>query len=502
MTMPDNKSSTGELPMTSDEEPKRAVFVRRPTYHGRLSPSGRSQSGFASWATARPLGAWPRGNISRWRPWSRSRCSSSYCTACGNANLRVPMAYDGDGVVFQTWCKALVDHGWYLHIPNLGTLLTHGRVIGRLPRTAETCNFLIIKFFALFTSDAQLVVNLFTLSTYVLTTVTALLVLRHFHIAYPPALACSLLYSFLPYHFKRASCHHLLACYQIVPLSIMLALWVYSGRLPWSAKQDSAAETVEGPPVRVRWLWAMVICVLQASSGVYYAFFAAYFLTIAGLAASVRAAAIQPLLASAVLMSLTSGVLLATFAPTFIYWREHGKNDIAQRDPAEAELYGFKLTSLLLPIPGHRIAKAAEVRANYDQITLNRNENTWSAQGILANIGFVVLLGLLLHRKPIPRLLEGLSVLTIFGVLFGTMGGLGMLFNLLVTPQIRSQNRISIFLSFCCLACLAFLLQLGWARWATSRKRKLLLTGMPWPAWSCLVSGISSRASTDRITPV
>ncbi len=33
---------------------------------------------------------------------------------------------------------------------------------------AETCNFLIVKFFALFTHDAQLVVNLFTLSTYVI----------------------------------------------------------------------------------------------------------------------------------------------------------------------------------------------------------------------------------------------------------------------------------------------------------------------------------------------
>ncbi len=96
----------------------------------------------------------------------------------------------------------------------------------------------------------------------------------------------------------------------------------------------------------------------------------------------------------------------------------------------------------------------------------------------MANIGFVCCLGLLLHRKPMPRMLEGMSVFNIFGVLFATMGGLGMLFNLLVSPQIRSQNRISIFISFCCLACLAFLLQLGWTRWATSPRRRLLMTGM------------------------
>ena len=67
--------------------------------------------------------------------------------------------------------------------------------------------------------------------------------------------------------------------------------------------------------------------------------------------------------------------------------------------------------------------RAAELRANYDKITLNRNENTWSSQGVLANLGLVVLLGLLLHRKPVPRLLEGLSVLNIFGILLATTGG-------------------------------------------------------------------------------
>ena len=54
--------------------------------------------------------------------------------------------------------------------------------------------------------------------------------LRNFGIAYPPALACALLYSLLPYHFAHLDLgHYFLGCYQIVPLSILLALWLYCG---------------------------------------------------------------------------------------------------------------------------------------------------------------------------------------------------------------------------------------------------------------------------------
>ena len=46
-------------------------------------------------------------------------------------------------------------------------------------------------------------------------------------------------------------------------------------------------------------------------------------------------------------------------------------------------------------------------------------------KGLAANVGLLVLLGLLIYRKPVSRLLEGLSMLNIFGILLATTGGLG-----------------------------------------------------------------------------
>ena len=154
--------------------------------------------------------------------------------------LKLPFSYDGgDTMLIQSWCKSVIDHGWYLHNPSLGA--PYGQSMEDFPQ-ADSLNYLIVKFFALFSHHPALVVNLFCLSTYVLTTLSALTVLRYFGVAYPPALACSLLYSFLPYHFARLNGHHFLACYQVVPLSVMLALWLYLGRLPWPLAHKAEAD--------------------------------------------------------------------------------------------------------------------------------------------------------------------------------------------------------------------------------------------------------------------
>ncbi len=409
-----------------------------------------------------------------------------YCLWRGS--LWLPISYDmGDTMLIQTWCKSVVDHGWYLHNPNLGA--PHGQFMEDFPQ-ADSLNYLIVKFFGLFSHHPGLVINLFSLSTYVLTTWSALAVMRHFRIAYPPALAAALLYSLLPYHFARLNGHHFLACYQVVPLSVMLALWLYLGRLPWPSrkaaddggstgnKYDNEDQAAAGSPL-LRWSVAIVVCLMQGSAGVYYAFFAEYFLLVGGLAASLQQKKLQPLLAGGVLFMVTLGAFVGNMAPSLVYWKEHGKNPtVASRVPKETEVYGFKMAALMLPIPGHRATFLANLRQRYEEETAIRSESTWSAQGLVANVGFVVLLGLLLYRKPASRLLEALSVFNVFGILFATIGGFGMLFSLLISPQIRSQNRISVFLSFFSLCCVAILLQALWSRVATTRRRQHLVNGL------------------------
>ncbi len=414
-----------------------------------------------------------------------------YCVT--HLGLKLPYSYDGgDTMLIQAWCKSVIDHGWHLHNANLGA--PDIQYMEDFPQ-CDALNYLVVKFFALFSHNPAVVINLFSFSSYVLVTLSALLTLRCFKIAYPVALVCSLLYSFLPYHFGRLNGHHFLAFYQVVPLSVLLVMWIYLGRLPWRAKhQDDHDEA--GGSLPWRWTAAVVIALLQSSAGVYYAFFAMYFLVVAGVAAALQRRKWQPLLATVLLVTLTFSGVMGNLAPSFFYWKAHGRNTtVGTRVPAETEYYGFKLSAMLLPIPGHRAAPLADLRDGYEKQTPIRSESTWSSQGIVANIGFLVLLGLLLYRRPTSRLLEGLSVLNVFGILFATVGGLGMIFSLLITPQIRSQNRISVYLSFFSIICVAVLLQALWNRFATTTSANGHLMDA-WPVCAFLACGIKIRSAS------
>lgn len=395
-------------------------------------------------------------------------------------DVHVPLSYSGDSILFESWCKAVVEQGWHLHNPSLGA--PYGQTLYDFPQ-ADALNFAFFKAFGLFSRDSQLAIHLFSLATYVATTLAALCVLRCFGIGYPPALASAILYSLLPYHFARLDCgHHLLACYYVVPFSVLLAMWLYLGRLGGDRNGNAEcgmlnAELLARPGVL--WGLALLISAAQGAAGVYYAFFGVYFVAIGGLAAAFERRSWRPVWAGALCVLVTLVSVGANVAPSLLYWRAHGTNpSVAARPVTDSELYGLRLTATLLPVIEHRIKPLDRLRQRYEEETFAYNESASSAQGLVANIGLIVLLGLLLYRRPVSDVLAGLSILNVFGILLGTVGGLGALFSLLVAAQIRSQNRISVFLSFYSLACVAVLLAAAWQRLATTRWRQHLPNGL------------------------
>ncbi len=228
-----------------------------------------------------------------------------------------------------------------------------------------------------------------------------------------------------------------------------------------------------------RWAGAVTIGVLQASSGIYYAFFAEYFLVVAAVAATLQRRSVRPLAVAGLLSLVTLIGLGVNVAPTLRALREEGRNPVvANRPLCDSEGYSLKLSAMLLPIPGHRIGPLCALRNWYDRETIAANESSWAALGLVASVGTVLLLGVVLLRRHAPPLIDALAVLNIFGILLGTTSGLGMLFSLLVTPQIRCQNRVSVYLAFFSLACVALLLQSMWDRVLTTGRGEHLKRGL------------------------
>ncbi|MDQ2921683.1 MAG: hypothetical protein M3R52_08775 [Acidobacteriota bacterium] len=396
------------------------------------------------------------------------------------ADPRTPFEYGGDALFYGMVIKGIVDNGWYLRNNLIG--MPGGSELFYFPM-ADNLHFLLIKLFSLFTSDYALILNFYFLLTFPLTTISALYVFRHFKISYLIAVLGSLLYTFLPYHFLRNQ-HHLVAVYYIVPLMVMVLLWVFSGRL----LENSGDDNKSGGRLNLRskrFIASIIICLLIASGCLgYYAFFGCFFLLVAGVAAALYWKSVRHLTVSLILVAVVFSGFVINLVPNMIYIRRQGESRTVERNTGEAEAYGLKITQLLLPIDGHRIPALARLKEKYNSAAPMVNENRTSTLGVVGSIGFLTLLGWLLFRKPVAgqmgegdetsALLSQLSILNIGGVLLATIGGFGSMFALLISPQLRSYNRVSPYLAFFSLFAVVLLLERVYRRRANTGQARTI----------------------------
>jgi phosphoglycerol transferase len=166
---------------------------------------------------------------------------------------------------------------------------------------------------------------------------------------------------------------------------------------------------------------------------------------------------------------LITGFLALALLPHLIYWFVNGHNYVLDRLPSESEQYGLILTQMVLPLPGHPIDILSNFAESYYQATpLHSESPPYQALGLVAALGFGWLLLVALASCLSPRwgigslrqrqLHRQLAMVTIIAFLIGMSGGLSSLLAWLVSPQIRSWDRISIFISFFALAAVALLL--------------------------------------------
>lgn len=280
------------------------------------------------------------------------------------ADLRIPLNYAGDGLFHQILVKGMIENGWYLNNMSLGVPL--GLQMHDFPMM-DSLFFLLLKIISLPSRDWAITVNLFYFLTFPLTTVTALYAIRRLNVSYAPALVGALLYAFLPYHFTRGEGHLYLSCYFLVPLIVPVAVRILLGR--------GVPLRREGPDGVVRWdlasresLRIVGLCLLLGSGGVYYAYFSCFLLVIAGIVGTLNRRRLYPLVASCLLICMIHSSVCANLMPKILHDLRHGPNARGMlRYPYEAEFYGLRLSSLLLPSYVHRVGALRELRSAYIQ---------------------------------------------------------------------------------------------------------------------------------------
>lgn len=374
------------------------------------------------------------------------------------ADLRVPFYYGGDAALFGMATKGAIENGWYWQNPSLGA--PGSQQLYDYP-TYDNAVIIFMLLLSAFTHNLFLMANLYYLLSFPLITLTSLYVFRQFNLSYVPALFCSLLYAFLPYHFLRNASSLNIASYYVIPPAMLVVLWVIREPL----QENSASRTK-------KFIASVLVCILLGSSGVYFPFFFCFLLLLAGTIRSLKPQSLRPAAMALVLTGITVGTVVINLSPAIFYKFTHSDVGVVKRSPAEAEKYGLKISQLVLPITGHRVGVFDRIKRFHDGNSMV-SEDDASSLGLVGSIGFLVLLAQLLRRKELVAgadgLLHDLSILNIFSVLLGVVGGFGVLFALYVSSGIRAYNRISIFIAFFSLMAIAIALESIYKRAAKAR---------------------------------
>lgn len=371
------------------------------------------------------------------------------------ADFTAPFTYEADALLILPFVKATLERGSHWRNERLGA--PGIQELHDFP-VVDHLHFGLIGLIGQIVPDPVVVFNLFYLLTYPLTTVITMFVFRSFGLSLPAAATGGILYAFQPYHYLRGEIHYFLSAYYIIPLTMMVALWVCQGRLPFFRRTETGNWQF-APWSRDSFI-AVLIAAATASAGAYYAFFACALLCCAAIIGWVSQKTWR---AAAAGFATVAGIVFVGFlnhVPAIVYQAEHGVNELpTQRWPEEAEMYGMKIIQLVLPVADHNnisiggrtLVDIAAIRDRYAspiRPLMPFIETEYDPLGAIAAMGFLGLLAyaVLPTRRVWPW--APLAGLTLFATLLGTVGGLGDVFNLLVSPQVRCHNRICIYIAF------------------------------------------------------
>ncbi len=376
--------------------------------------------------------------------------------------LRLPFLYQRDGIAQIAEVKGIIENGWYQFNPRVGWPIGYDH--HDFPIGSDNLHYLGLKVMTWFSHDPVLVTNAYYLLSFVLVALSTFYVVRYLGVSRRFSFVAAMLYTFLPYHFLRGTWHLSLAAYYLVPVACLFTIMVWRNAPPFFREVDGR--------VRFEWkrwstLWFVVGCFAIASTDVYYAAFCITLMLSAGVLQVVTVRNWRSLVSGIALTAIIGLGVVINLSPSILYWRDHGKNDaVVQRTVAESDFYALRPIQMLSPIPGYRIGFINQHIVSKVFSAPNNSEAT-QFLGVIGALGFLGLMFVLLGlgftraRDRSPPLAFVLAALSALAVLFGVTGGLSWTLGIAGFTEIRSWNRISIFIAFYALVAVG--LALDWA---------------------------------------
>ncbi|WP_456846466.1 hypothetical protein [Cellulomonas sp. P5_C6] len=385
------------------------------------------------------------------------------------ADLHVPFRYYGDAIAVSAHVKTTLQTGWYEYQPLLGA--PAGQSYHDYP-AADNLHLLIMKMMGWVLQDWAVTLNVYFLIGFPLAALTGMVFFRAVRVGRISSAALAILFALAPYHFMRSEDHLFLASYYPVPLGLILVVRVLRGQPLWTLNRGSVRAVLTSPA-----LATLAITALVSSGASYYGVFMVVLLAVCGLASLVHRRDWRRFGGAVMAGIAFLGFIVTNMLPDILWQHSHGDNaGSLVRSAGDAEFYALKITSLLLPQPGHAVPFLSTVRAWYDGSYPLASEQP--VLGAVGAFGLVALIAIAVLRvlRPMDSVvrvgwrlttLVELAGITLIALLFSTVGGLATIISF-VSPVVRGWNRMAILISALTLAAVGLMLD-GAREWFARR---------------------------------
>ena len=371
-----------------------------------------------------------------------------------NAGFDCMLVYDGgDSLSVTAQVKELLQENWVWNTNRMGAPYGH-EALAYPSVCLHIPELLMMKFWGLFTDNVALVINLQYLFTFSLCAAIAYFTLRKMGVGSLLAFLGGTIFSLNPYIYSRGISHFSLSACYFIPLSIYLCYYCYFYN----------DEVCQKNILIRKWINIIFMCLCIAINGIgYYPFFTCFLLGVTAVCIFFKTNSIkQRLLPVGMILTICVFMFIALI-PSYIYKINAGIDNITSREVVELELYSLKISQLFMPIYTHGLSFVANFRDEYNGNMPLVNENVSSYLGVVACVGFIIgilyLLGLGKNTERDEDILF-FSKLNMAAVITMSVGGFISLINLsLHIYGLRGFNRISVYISFCCISIICILLQ-------------------------------------------
>lgn len=394
-----------------------------------------------------------------------------------------PLGYygsDGKEVLKRTADLLFNDFRSLMHAPfEYQDPRTDSRVYGTLKILVSNPQDNIMRIISWFRNDPVFVTNIYFILTFPLAALSFVFAARMLNISFVAAIPVGILFSFLPYHFMRGILHLANASYFMIPLLGLILIWTWSARPLFLNPGRKGLGRIN---LGSKELLAVICVLVLQPMNHHYLFYFTLLLLMAGLCGAAYRRSFCHVLSIALIVLLSAMAISKSGLPNYTYSLLYPEQIAELRQNSEkvsahqpisgygqADYYGLRLTQMLLPVDNHRFEPFNRIKQDYNKRHPHPSstEATFSTLGLMASLSF---LGLMLFWfiPPAGRwsLWRKLSTLCLFAFLLSTVGGLVSMLTAAahtawpnsVLVQIRTVNRMSIFIAFFSLLALAWLL--------------------------------------------